>query len=160
MKKVTPSLVERARAFAVAAHGTQLRKWTEEPYWHHLRDVAQRVALLTDDEEIIAAAWLHDVLEDTPKTYGQVHGEFGQRVADLVLDLSDLYTPELCPTLNRRRRKHLEATRLGLCIPDVRLIKLCDVQSNAGSIEEHGGDFAEVWKREKKTLVKELLRRN
>jgi (p)ppGpp synthase/HD superfamily hydrolase len=160
MKRVTPSLVERARAYAVAAHGTQLRKWTGEPYWHHLRDVAERVALLTDDEEVIAAAWLHDVLEDTPKTYNEVSEAFGQRVADLVLDLTDLYTPELCPHSNRAKRKALEATRLGLCFPEVRLVKLCDVQSNAGSIEEHGGDFAEVWKTEKKELVKQLLRRN
>lgn len=150
-------LVARARDFAKVAHGDQERQWTGEPYWYHLSDVAQRVELLTDDVEVIAAAWLHDTLEDTETTLPQIQDEFGPNVAWYVVGLTDVYTHEAFPERNRKWRKQQEAQRLSVTPWQVRLIKLCDVQSNAESIEEHGGGFAEVWKAEKKELVRLLL---
>jgi guanosine-3',5'-bis(diphosphate) 3'-pyrophosphohydrolase len=64
--------VERARIFAMAAHSAvgQTRKYTGEPYWTHTQAVADRVAQLADaTEEQIAAAHLHDTLEDTAVTF-------------------------------------------------------------------------------------------
>lgn len=151
------TIIDQSRVFAIEAHGNQKRKYTGEPYWHHLRDVAERVALLTDDEDVIAAAWLHDVIEDTSQSFGDVSLAFGKRVATMVAALTDIYTHAEFPDQNRAWRKTWEAKRLGCMHPYVRLIKLCDVQSNASSIEAEGGQFAEVWKAEKKVLVAALL---
>ena len=72
-------LPKRAREFAVAVHGKidHRRKYTNEPYDVHLKDVARMVGEVTDDPEVLAAAWLHDTLEDTPATYEDIETEFG-----------------------------------------------------------------------------------
>src|SRR5688572_28437114 len=88
-------LVEKARQFATAAHRGvgQTRKYTGEPYDEHLRRVAPLVECLTDDPELIAAAWLHDVVEDTPVTLEEVEREFGHGVRELVGALTDVSRP-------------------------------------------------------------------
>ena len=97
-------LVERARDFATAAHRGvgQLRKYTGQPYEEHLRRVAAIVERNTSDPEMIAAAWLHDVVEDTPATIEQVEREFGPGVRELVDALTDVSRPQHG---NRRERK-------------------------------------------------------
>ena len=80
-------LVERAREFATSAHqriGRQ-RKYSKLPYHVHLEAVAKLVAGVSDDQEVIAAAWLHDTVEDTPATLGDIEENFGVSVADLVV---------------------------------------------------------------------------
>ncbi len=63
-------LIERAKVFATQAHQRidQRRKYNNQPYHVHLEAVAKLVASVTDEAEMIAAAWLHDVVEDTPAT--------------------------------------------------------------------------------------------
>jgi (p)ppGpp synthase/HD superfamily hydrolase len=77
-------LVERAERFAVGAHRRvdHRRKYSGQPYDAHLRAVAELVGTVSSDPEMLAAAWLHDVLEDTPATYEDVEREFGVEVAD------------------------------------------------------------------------------
>lgn len=67
-------LIARARQFATEAHERidQRRKYTNQPYQEHLKSVAGLVAGVTDDPEVIAVAWLHDTLEDTPATFGDI----------------------------------------------------------------------------------------
>ncbi|MGD8734413.1 MAG: HD domain-containing protein, partial [Gammaproteobacteria bacterium] len=88
-------LVARAQDFAVNAHRRidQRRKYSGQPYDAHLKAVAAIVRSVTDDPEIIAAAWLHDTLEDTPATYEQLEAEFGERVAHMVAELTDVSRP-------------------------------------------------------------------
>ena len=155
------SLPQRSLAFATRAHEGQTRdlgNGETEPYVEHCRRVQASVALLCDDPEVQAAAALHDVLEDTDTTYLQLRDTFGVTVADHVFNLTDEYTPEGYSWLNRAARKDREAERLGGCLWQVRLIKLCDVLDNAASIEAKGGGFAEVWRAEKAVLVPLLLR--
>ena len=67
-------LIEHARTFATSAHeriGHQ-RKYNNQPYQVHLRAVANLVASVTDDAEMIAAAWLHDTVEDTSATLDDI----------------------------------------------------------------------------------------
>ena len=68
-----PALVDRARTYATEAHQriNHRRKYNNEPYHVHLSAVAKLVASVTDDEEVIAAAWLHDTVEDTQATLGR-----------------------------------------------------------------------------------------
>ena len=81
--------IERAADFAKTAHESidQRRKYTNEPYIVHPAKVAEIVSNVTDDENMICAAWLHDVVEDTPVTLADVRDKFGDDVAHLVLSL-------------------------------------------------------------------------
>jgi len=82
------NIAERAKEFALKHHEGQVHG--PRPFWHHLRDV---VGVLEeygiDDPALIAAAWLHDVVEDTPVTVAQVTEAFGDRVGSLVDALTD-----------------------------------------------------------------------
>ncbi len=79
------TLVLKARTFAVGRHGRQMRKYVNELLSRHLEAV---VSHLVDhdilDEEVLAAAYLHDVLEDTATTVEELMAVFGARVAELV----------------------------------------------------------------------------
>jgi (p)ppGpp synthase/HD superfamily hydrolase len=73
------NLIERARTFATSAHqriGHQ-RKYNNQPYHVHLQAVAELVASVTDDLEMVAAAWLHDTVEDTPAMLDDISENFG-----------------------------------------------------------------------------------
>jgi (p)ppGpp synthase/HD superfamily hydrolase len=81
-------LVREAASFANWKHGQQLDD-EGEPYFHaHLGVVAALVGEVTDDCEVIAAAYLHDTLEDTNATYEELVEKFGSRVADLVNEVT------------------------------------------------------------------------
>lgn len=82
-------LLTRAIIFAAKAHEGQIRKGTDIPYIVHPMEVASIVATMTSDEEVIAAAVLHDVIEDTGETKESVQQEFGERVAYLVASESE-----------------------------------------------------------------------
>ena len=82
-------MVEKALQFATDAHSGQLRKGTNRPYIQHPIQTMQIVRRLTDDEEVIAAAVLHDTLEDTGVTREELEKAFGKRVADLVAGVSE-----------------------------------------------------------------------
>ena len=79
----TDSIVDRAELVARVAHKDQ--KYGEQPYSVHLEDVVRRVKQISNDPEVIAAAWLHDTVEDSPEvTIDDIRRMFGARVADLV----------------------------------------------------------------------------
>jgi len=88
-------LEDRARAFATAAHAAvkQLRKYTGEPYIVHPAAVAEIVKSVRHTPEMIAAAWLHDVVEDTGVTLEAIESEFGADVTSLVFWLTDQSKP-------------------------------------------------------------------
>ena len=77
-------MVEEARSFAEKAHEGQFRKGTKRPYIVHPLEVAKIVSTMTDDEEMISAALLHDTLEDCRQvTKEQIKEAFGERVQNL-----------------------------------------------------------------------------
>ena len=78
------TLTTMAVEFAARAHDGMLRKGTNVPYITHPMEVAAIVSVLTDDEEILAAALLHDVMEDCGVTEQELSLRFGARVAYLV----------------------------------------------------------------------------
>lgn len=155
----TSLLVERARAFAIAAHERvgQRRKYTGEPYWTHPEAVAAHVATVTDDEALIAAAWLHDTLEDTDCTLQQIRMSFGPRVAGLVDDLTDPSRPE---DGNRSQRKAIDRGHTARAHPDAKTVKLADLIHNTGSIVAHDPRFARVYLDEKALLLEVLKEGN
>lgn len=78
-------LFEKALCFAVEKHSGQVRKAAKSPYILHPLEAASIVGTLTNDREILAAAALHDTVEDTDTTIEEIEAEFGRRVALLVL---------------------------------------------------------------------------
>ena len=81
------NIVERAKEFAIKAHGKQ--KYGKLPYEYHLQQVVNKLMLWKDydsfdvTDECLAAAWLHDVLEDTDTTHSQLYQEFGDKVTTI-----------------------------------------------------------------------------
>lgn len=85
----TDWLPERAAAFARQAHEGQTRKFTGAPYYTHVERVAALVASRTDRPELIAAAYLHDTIEDCSVTYETLAQHFGHAVANIVHSLTN-----------------------------------------------------------------------
>ena len=148
-------MIEKAKRFARGAHESidQRRKYTNEPYIVHPAAVAQMVARVTDDEAMICAAWLHDVVEDTPVTIEEIETEFGGDIAALVADLTDVSGPG---DGNRKRRKHLDWLHTRGASPRAKTIKLADLIHNSGSIQRYDPGFARVYMAEKRRLLRVL----
>jgi (p)ppGpp synthase/HD superfamily hydrolase len=149
-------LIDEATEFANEAHGDQVRKYTGEPYFEHAFSVAERVSRYTEDPILYIAALLHDTVEDTDVTIKDIGDLFGPRVAEIVYDLTDHFTKENYPKLNREERKALETARMATVDDDVKMIKLCDLADNTGSIVEHDPGFAKVYLREKAALLEAM----
>ena len=156
-------LINKAAKFAIDAHGKQVRKYTGLPYVTHCAEVAMYAEAFYYDlqvkghslpkETLVAAAWLHDVLEDTDVTANQIFAEFGSVVGNIVVDLTDVYTAEAFPKLNRDARKATEALRLGSISPFSQYVKGCDMLSNTPDILKNDPNFAKVYLREKAEAI-------
>jgi hypothetical protein len=150
-------LVERARNFATAAHRGvgQLRKYTGQPYEEHLRRVAAILEQHTGDPEMIAAAWLHDVVEDTPATIEDVEREFGSGVRELVDALTDVSRPH---DGNRAERKALDREHLAGAPARAQTVKLADLMDNCDDICRHNRGFGRIFLTEMRQLLEVLTR--
>ena len=149
-------LIMEALAFAIAAHGEQKRKYTGEPYVNHVVAVARTVQEVNGTDEMVAAALLHDVLEDTPVTRQQLLLKFGEEITGLVVELTDYYAD---PSYgNRATRKKLECARLATVSPEAQTIKLADILDNSLSIKTYDPGFAKVYLPEKLALLKVLTK--
>jgi len=153
--EVMSDLVERARAYATQAHKRieHRRKYSNQPYDVHLEAVAKLVARVSDDPEIIAAAWLHDTVEDTPATLGDIEANFGAGVAELVEELTDVSKPG---DGNRAQRKKLDRQHLAQASARAKTIKLADLTDNCRDIVKHDPRFAKVYLAEMDALLEVL----
>lgn len=138
-----------AYEFATAAHEGQVRKYTGEPYVNHTLAVAEAVAVHVDDKEAIAAAALHDTVEDTHVTLEEIAEKFGDRVAEYVWYL----TKPPAFVGNRAKRKAHDRNRLKEAPEIVRFIKVMDVWHNYHGIREHDAKFYETWREEVRDLL-------
>lgn len=83
-------MIDKAMEFATKAHEGQFRKGTKRPYIVHPVEVGDIVSTMTGDEEVIAAAILHDTIEDCPQVTEEIlRKEFGDRVTALVMHESE-----------------------------------------------------------------------
>lgn len=146
-------LDEKAKIFAIAAHSAvgQVRKYTFEPYWVHPQEVANLVAMLPiSTPEMIAAAWLHDTVEDTEITHELILTEFGQEVSELVGWLTDISKPEDGP---RATRKEIDRMHMAQAPSSAQTIKCMDLISNTRSIVQNDPKFARIYLNEKRLLL-------
>lgn len=98
-------LVSEAIAFAVKAHDGMRRKKSETPYILHPMEAAVIVGSITDDQNLIAAAVLHDVVEDTGITIEEIEEKFGKRVRELVQSETEDKRADQPPSTTWRIRK-------------------------------------------------------
>ena len=98
-------LVSEAIAFAVKAHDGMRRKKSDAPYILHPMEAAVIVGTMTDDQNLIAAAALHDVVEDAGITIEEIEAEFGKRVRELVESETEDKRADLPPESTWRIRK-------------------------------------------------------
>jgi guanosine-3',5'-bis(diphosphate) 3'-pyrophosphohydrolase len=167
-KEYSPRLLAVLK-LSIALHGDQRRRYTHVPYWFHVENVMRSMlrARMTE-ETILAAALLHDTLEDVPglspaMLYAKLTAIFDKdeslEVINLVSQLSDEFTKENYPQLNRRERKGLELARFSGASHDAKLVKLADLQDNTRSIQKHDLDFYHAaYKRETDALFKVIVR--
>lgn len=145
-------IIEMARIFATSAHESidQRRKYTNEPYIVHPAAVAALVSTITDDVSMICAAWLHDVVEDADVTVPDIGERFGDDIAALVADLTDISKPE---DGNRQLRKRIDLEHTRQASPRAKTVKLADLIDNSRSITQHDPAFARIYMREKRNLL-------
>jgi len=110
---------------------------------------------ITDD--MIAAAWLHDVYEDTDVKLQYLIDVTNRIVDEYVEELTNEYTKEAYPEWNRRTRKTLEADRLSEASPQAQIIKLCDRIDNLKTIHKKGRKFALLYCDESEILAGALV---
>jgi guanosine-3',5'-bis(diphosphate) 3'-pyrophosphohydrolase len=132
------ALVSLAADYAARRHVKQRRKGaSQEPYVNHLADVAHLLAQTLEEPnpQLLAAAWLHDVLEDTcptreeyERTRAAIEKQFGPAVLHIVLEVTD------DKSLPKEERKRLQIETTGGKSRDARLLKIADKTSNVLAI--------------------------
>lgn len=150
-------LEKRALEFATKAHDGQVRKYTGEPYIEHPIAVADIVRESGGSEEMIAAALLHDTVEDCGISIDEIKAVFGLDVAEMVWDLTG--PSHIDPALikkNRKTRKLADLAHMAKASPASQTIKLADLCHNSASIFKHDPDFAIVYAKEKRALLEVL----
>lgn len=158
MKKTRKNLTYKAAQFAKQKHAGQIRRGSGAAYFSHVEEVAIMVAAILDDAEAVAAAYLHDTVEDCGVTLDEIAEKFGYRVAQIVEGLTDVYTKEAYPAMSRAERKQKERERLGMTDPVTQTIKLCDLISNTRSIVRDDKKFAPTYLDEKEALLEHLTK--
>lgn len=151
----------KALIVAVKAHDGQTRKYTGEPYVVHPITVAETVGRAMRYScvpekivlDVMAAALMHDVLEDTDYSEAEMRANFGNFVADLVLEVTDVSKPG---DGNRATRKKMDREHVAKASYYGKSIKLADLIDNTESIVKHDKDFAVVYLKEKARLLEVL----
>lgn len=119
-----------AAAFAAKAHEGVHRKGTDEPYISHPIEAGLIAMTITVDEDVIVAAFLHDVIEDTNYEYDDIKSRFGERVAKLVAYESEDKMRNIPAEDSWKARKQAFLEHISSAPLDAKIICLCDKVSN------------------------------
>ena len=135
------SLLDRAIVFAVKAHAGTERRGKGFPYIVHPLEAMEIVSTITADQELLAAAVLHDTVEDTEVTEEQIRKEFGDRVASIVASESDTFEDGVKEEDSWHVRKQAAIERLASASMDAKIVALGDKLSNMRAIAR---DYSKV----------------
>ena len=133
-KPLHTELLDRAIVFAVRAHAGTERRGKRFPYIVHPMEAVEIVATMTNNQELLAAAALHDTIEDTNTTIEQIRTEFGDHVAELVASETDEPHQRPDSVENWRARKQAAMDRLASAPLDAKMVALGDKLSNMRAI--------------------------
>ena len=140
------SILDKAIVFAVKAHQGVERKGKGFPYIVHPLEAVSIAATMTSDQELLAAAALHDTMEDTSVTFRELEREFGKRVAELVEAEYDVEFAGKTREQSWRLRKEEAIDRLSTAANDVKIVALADKLSNIRAIyRDYLAIGDEVW---------------
>lgn len=143
-------LIDKAKELAGKAHEGQFRKYSGMPYIVHPIEVATILQTVPHTEAMVAAALLHDVVEDTDYTVDDIAVLIDPEVAKLVEGLTDISKPE---DGNRKARKAIDREFLSKQSAEVQTIKYADIISNTQDIRVNDPSFAKVYIEEMKLLL-------
>lgn len=146
-------LTDAALEFAEQKHEGQKRRYTGEPYITHCMEVAALLyfqASVRPTKQMIAAAYLHDVVEDCGVTLAEIEQKFGEEISTLVYWLTDISKPT---DGNRAVRKAKDRRHSAMAPAAAKTIKLADLISNSKSITKYDPNFAKVYMAEKALLL-------
>ena len=156
------TLLKNAELFAKSKHAGKLKK-SGITYSKHLEEVVNRLKSLgVIDEEVLCTGWLHDVLEDTDTSFDELFEKFGRRVAVLTLSLTkskfvidtndnSTFTLTKKKTLSKKQRQKDYGIKLRESEVDAKIIKLCDISANLGSLKKQV-----ISKTKKRAVLREL----
>ena len=133
-KPLNTDLLDRAITFAVRAHAGTERRGKGFPYIVHPLEAVAIVATITPDQELLAAAALHDTVEDTDVTVEHIRDEFGERIANLVANESDAMIDGASEEESWHARKQAAIDRLARAPHDAKIVALGDKLSNMRAI--------------------------
>ena len=133
-KPLNTAVLDRAIIFATKAHSGTERRGKGYPYIVHPLEAVEIVATMTKDQELLAAAALHDTVEDTNVTVDQIRAEFGERVAALVASESDEMPAGVSEEESWHARKQAAIDRLANASRDAKMVALGDKLSNMRAI--------------------------
>lgn len=146
-KYLDTDLLDRAIIFAVKAHHNTERRGKGFPYIVHPMEAVEIVASITPNQELLAAAALHDTIEDTDVTVEQLRAEFGDRIADLVHAESDQFTEGVSEEDSWHDRKQAAIDRLAAASHDAKIVAMGDKLSNMRAIwRDYQVKGDELWK--------------
>ncbi len=143
-------IINKIIEFADKAHEDQTRKYTPDKYIVHPIRVMETCKQYTDELPVLAAAILHDVIEDTATSQDHIlhflkdlmnENDRNQTIT-LVIELTDVYVKKDFPKLNRDTRKKMELERLRKISARAQTIKYADIIDNSKEIPQHDPSFA------------------
>lgn len=136
-------MINEAIIFATNAHANQIRKGNGTPYILHPLEAGIIVSQMKYDEELVAAALLHDVAEDAGVTIEEIAERFGNRVAELVKIESEDKSKSW-----KERKQHTIEHLMGEKNQDIKIVTLGDKLSNMRAIDRDYSQIGdELWKR-------------
>ncbi len=133
-KPLDTQLLDRAIVFAVRAHAGTERRGKGFPYIVHPLEAVEIVSTMTPDQELLAAAALHDTVEDTDVTVEEIRREFGDRIASIVASESDTFEEGVSEEESWHSRKRAAIERLSKASRDAKIVALGDKLSNMRAI--------------------------
>ncbi|QQQ29284.1 HD domain-containing protein [Chryseobacterium indoltheticum] len=159
-------IINKIIEFADKAHGDQTRKYTPDKYIVHPIRVMETCKQYTDELPVLAAAILHDVLEDTATSEDHIlhflkdimNENDRNLTIKLVNELTDVYVKKDFPTLNKDTRKKMELERLRKISAHAQTIKYADIIDNSKEIPQHDPSFAKRYLKECNDILLTLNR--
>ena len=139
-------LLDKAIIFAVNAHHNTERRGKRFPYIVHPLEAVAIVATITNDQQLLAAAALHDTIEDTSVTAEDIRQQFGERIAHIVAQETDNIIPNLSEEQSWHQRKQAAITRLTNASLETKIVALADKLSNIRAIaRDYDAQGDQLW---------------
>jgi len=148
------TMVDIASKMACEAHAGHRRRYTKRPYVEHPQRVAARVAAHPGSTlEMVAAAWLHDVLEDTAVSAEAIEEAVSPGVAALVRELTN---PSKGSELPRAERKAMDREHLAQISTEAKVIKMIDRLDNLADLSSAPRPFRALYAMESERLAEAI----